>query len=218
MSMWMTFSERLNVKLPRIRGEQLIMMIHIKPTPHLCVLGVIPMNFYLKILHLFIFPLERAQSMPYESIKVTSYSAGIPTTSRRCSIWNLVKISCRIIIIYQQLLWFLQRNLKTYERFCSRVRLEPHAVTSHLDCFIGHALSTFKRKFEVEDLTPRTNTWGFDWTWIIITSFSSFFKFSTIIFFNRLTLTINWFRSLQDLDFQTRFSLFSWDIGKTWNF
>ena len=86
MNMRMTFSERFNVKLPRIRGEQLIMMIHIKPTPHLLVLKVIPMNFYLKILHLFIFALERAHSVPDEAIKVTSYSAGMLTSSRRCSI------------------------------------------------------------------------------------------------------------------------------------
>ena len=46
MNMRMTFSERFNVKLPRIRGEQLIMMIHIKPTPHLMVLRVILEIYY----------------------------------------------------------------------------------------------------------------------------------------------------------------------------
>ena len=46
MNMQMTFSDRLNPKLTRIRGEQLIMMIHIKSTPHVSVVQVILEIYY----------------------------------------------------------------------------------------------------------------------------------------------------------------------------
>ena len=49
------------------------------------------------------------------------------------------------------------------------------------------------------DLTPRTHRSGVDLIWIIIISFSSFFKFSTIIFFNPLTLTMNWVKLFEIL-------------------